>query len=222
MSENIRILIADDQPMIASALKTILSSSEDLEVVATAGDGLRAVELAREWDIDVAVLDIQMPRMDGIEAARLLLKEHEDLKVLMLTTFNSEDLVGEALETGVHGFLLKDADPEVLADAIRRIHQGASVLSPDVTQYVIDGFRLGHMKRTRSEEETNLVSSLTAREKQVLSRVARAETNAEIAEALFIGVATVKTYVSRLITKLGVRDRVGLAVWAHKFNVVEN
>ena len=155
--------------------------------------------------------------MNGLEAAQRLLSEHPDIKVLMLTTFNADDLEEGALEAGVHGFLLKDFDPNYLISAVRRIHEGASVLSPEVTGFVLEEFRKKtNKKQISSDEETETVSSLTEREREVLERVACAETNAEIADALFIGTATVKTYISRLINKLGVRDRVGLAVWAHE------
>ena len=195
----IRVLIADDQPLMASALKTILSTQADLEVVGLAQNGIEAVQIASRWKIDVAVLDIQMPQMNG------------------LTTFSDDNLVEDALEVGVHGFLLKDIDPENLISSVRRIYEGASVLSPDVTNFVFEEFRRrSTWKHKPTDDEIEIVNSLTEREKQVLGRVACAETNAEIAGALFIGTATVKTYVSRLINKLGVRDRVGLAVWAHK------
>ena len=213
----IRVLIADDQPLMASALKTILSTQADLEVVGLAQNGIEAVQIASRWKIDVAVLDIQMPQMNGLEAAKQILKEHKDTKVLMLTTFSDDNLVEDALEVGVHGFLLKDIDPENLISSVRRIYEGASVLSPDVTNFVFEEFRRrSNWKHKPTDDEIEIVNSLTEREKQVLGRVACAETNAAVAGALFIGSATVKTYVSRLINKLGVRDRVGLAVWAHK------
>lgn len=213
----IRVLIADDQPLMASALKTILSTQTDLEVVGLAQNGIEAVQIASQWKIDVAVLDIQMPQMNGLEAAKQILKEHKDTKVLMLTTFSDDNLVESALEVGVHGFLLKDIDPENFISSVRRIYEGASILSPDVTNFVLEEFRRrSNWKHKPTNDEVKIVNSLTEREKEVLGRIACAETNAEIASALFIGTATVKTYVSRLINKLGVRDRVGLAVWAHK------
>ena len=137
----IRVLIADDQPLMASALKTILSTQADLEVVGLAQNGIEAVQIASRWKIDVAVLDIQMPQMNGLEAAKQILKEHKDTKVLMLTTFSDDNLVEDALEVGVHGFLLKDIDPENLISSVRRIYEGASVLSPDVTSFVFEEFR---------------------------------------------------------------------------------
>lgn len=210
----IRVLVADDQPLMVTALTTILNTQDDIEVVATAGNGREALEAAEKWHIDVAVLDIRMPHVNGIEAAQVMRQRKETTKVLMLTTFDSEELVRRALEIGVQGFMLKDSGPEALIDAIRRIHQGASVLSPGITEFVINVFRNSYL----AASPTSVVpptEPLTPRELEVLKRVAHAETNAEIAAHLHIGAATVKTYVSRLIAKVGVRDRVGLAVWAH-------
>lgn len=215
----VRVLVADDQPLMVTALKTILNTQDDIEVVVTAADGREAIEAAEKWHIDVAVLDIRMPHVNGIEAARVIQHRRETTRVLMLTTFDSEDLVRQALEVGVQGFMLKDSGPEALIDAIRRIHRGASVLSPGITEFVINVFR----DSCRAASTTPMappVEPLTPRELEVLERVAHAETNAEIAAHLHIGPATVKTYVSRLIAKLGVRDRVGLAVWAHSSGVV--
>lgn len=214
----IRVLVADDQPMMITALKTILNTQDDIEVVTTAGNGREAIEAAERWRIDVAVLDIRMPHLNGIEAAQIIRQRRETTKVLMLTTFDSEDLVRRALEIGVQGFMLKDSGPEALIDAIRRIHQGASVLSPGITEFVINVFRDSCVAESTTTAPP--VEPLTPRELEVLERVALAETNAEIAAHLHIGAATVKTYVSRLIAKLGVRDRVGLAVWAHTSGIV--
>lgn len=219
----IKVLLADDQPMMVSALKTILNTQEDIDVVATAGDGREAVEAAEKWRIDIAILDIQMPRVSGIEAAKTIKKRHDNVRVLMLTTFDTEDLVQGALEIGVQGFMLKDAGPDALIDAVRRVHDGASVLSPGVTEFVINGFRDSYQASSMTiSSRDERFELLTTRELEVLERVALAETNAEIAEHLYIGAATVKTYISRLIAKLQVRDRVGLAVRAHQTGVVGN
>ncbi|MCQ9344091.1 response regulator [Corynebacterium kozikiae] len=223
MAEKIRILVADDQPLMASALKTILDSHDRIEVVATCADGREAIDLAAQWRIDVAILDIEMPRMDGLEAARRLLLEHDNIRVLMLTTFSANHLVACAIEAGVHGFLLKDVDPKELIDSVLRVYDGASILSPEVTSFVMSEFRnRSPLGSTISEEDELFIQSLTAREKDVLRRVAKAETNAEIAENLYISTATVKTYISRLINKLGVRDRVGLAVWVHETKLIDD
>lgn len=210
----IRVLLADDQKLMASALKTIFSSQGDIDVVAIACDGREAIAAADQWSVDVAIVDIQMPVVNGIEAARTIRQRHPDVKILMLTTFNEEELVQQALEAGVQGFMLKDADPQRLIDAVRRIHGGASVLSPAVTEYVIRGFNDSFSASTNEYKEFE--KHFTQREIDILQRVALARTNAEIADELTIGPATVKTYVSRLIAKLEARDRVGLAVWAHQ------
>ncbi|MCK7642622.1 response regulator transcription factor [Corynebacterium sp. CCM 8835] len=202
----IRVLLADDQPLVVQALEMTLSTQPDIEVVATAADGAEALEAVAAHRIDVAVLDIQMPRVDGIGVAREILARHPGVRVLMLTTFDAHELVRDALTKGVHGFLLKDCGPEALIDAVRRVDAGASVLSPGVTDYVLRVFR-GHTPTPPAEP-------LTDRERDVLAGIARARTNAEISADLHIGEATVKTYISRLLAKTGTRDRVGLALWA--------
>lgn len=220
----INVLLADDQPMMAMALKTILDSQQDIDVVATAGDGREAVEQARKFTIDIAVLDIRMPYLNGIEAARLIKDSVPGARILMLTTFDDENLVRQALDVGVQGFLLKDSGPDVLIDAVRKVHAGASVLSPAVTEFVIKGFRGSRppdLPATALHANVDY-EQLTCREKDILARVALAESNAEIAAHLHVGLSTVKTYISRLIAKLQVRDRVGLAVWAYQAGVVRH
>lgn len=215
----VRVLLADDQALIVAALTTILQSRGDIRVVATASTGSEAVDKAGEQEVDVAVLDIRMPGGDGIDAAAAIRRSHPEVRILMLTTFDDEELVARALRVGVQGFLLKDTAPDALIDAVHRVHAGASVLSPEVTGYVIDAFRRNSEHPEHSAQPSGLLGTLTPRETDVLAGVARAETNAEIAAHLFIGEETVKTYVSRLLAKLGVRDRVGLAVRAHECGV---
>jgi DNA-binding NarL/FixJ family response regulator len=216
-SAPIRVLLADDQTLIVAALTTILESQGDITVVATAATGAETVKAAQENSVDLAVLDIRMPDGDGIDAAAAMSRLYPQMRILMLTTFDDEELVSRALRVGVQGFLLKDAGPEGLIDAVRRVHAGASVLSPEVTGYVIEAFR---QSERRGDEAMTLTdrshNPLTPREADVLAGVARAETNAEIAAHLFIGEETVKTYVSRLLAKLGARDRVGLVVRAYE------
>lgn len=217
MDHPIRLLLADDQPLMVSALTTILNTQSDLDVVVTAHNGFEVLAAANQWKIDVAILDIQMPQMTGLEAAKKLLKNYEDIKILILTTFNAEEFIEGALDAGVHGFLLKDVDPGVLIDSIRRIYNGASVLSPEITHFVMQEFRSRNTKQHAvSKADKELFDSLTMREKEIIVQIAEAKTNAEIAESLSISTATVKTYISRLITKLDMRDRVGLAVWVHR------
>ena len=214
-----RILLADDQPMLLSALSTILNTQPDIEVVATAANGAEAIEQAENHDIDVAVLDIRMPVLDGISAARQIMPLGP--KVIMLTTFDDDALVQEAIEAGVHGFLLKDAEPEVLADAVRTVARGESVLSSGVTGRVLEWVRGGVDKQNAlSDFERQAMSLLTGRELEVLAEIAGGATNAEIAQHLFIAESTVKTHVKSLLAKLGARDRVALVLVAQRAGVV--
>ena len=214
-----RILLADDQPMLLSALTTILNTQPDIEVVATARNGAEAIEQAKNHDIDIAVLDIRMPVLDGISAARQIMPLGP--KVIMLTTFDDDALVQEAIEAGVHGFLLKDAEPEVLADAVRTVAQGESVLSSGVTGRVLEWVRGGVDKRNAlSDFERQAMSLLTGRELEVLAEISGGATNAEIAQHLFIAESTVKTHMKSLLAKLGARDRVALVLVAQRAGVV--
>lgn len=206
----IKILLADDQPLLLSALKTILGAQADLTVAATAANGAEAVEKARAHRIDVAVLDIRMPVLDGIAAATQIMELGP--KVIMLTTFDDDTLVRAAIDAGVDGFLLKDAEPEVLAGAVRAVARGESVLAPGVTGRVMAWVR----GSTGSTEAAAMLEGLTSRELEVLAEIGRGATNAEIARTLFIAETTVKTHVSSLLTKLGVRDRVALALTAQR------
>ena len=214
-----RILLADDQPMLLSALSTILNTQPDIEVVATAANGKEAIEQVENHDIDVAVLDIRMPVLDGISAARKIMPLGP--KTIMLTTFDDDALVQEAIEAGVHGFLLKDAEPEVLADAVRTVARGESVLSSGVTGRVLEWVRGGVDKQNAlSDFERQAMSLLTGRELEVLAEIAGGATNAEIAQHLFIAESTVKTHVKSLLAKLGARDRVALVLVAQRAGVV--
>ncbi|WP_087117094.1 response regulator transcription factor [Corynebacterium urinipleomorphum] len=210
-----RILLADDQPMLLSALTTILNTQPDIQVVATAANGEEAVEQVKNHHIDVAVLDIRMPVLDGISASRRIMPAGP--KVIMLTTFDDDALVQEAIEAGVHGFLLKDADPDVLANAVRTVARGESVLASGVTGKVLEWVRGGVDKRNAlSDFERQALSLLTRREVEVLAEIGSGATNAEIAENLFIAETTVKTHVKSLLAKLGARDRVALVLLAQR------
>ena len=217
--------------MLLSALTTILNTQPDIEVVATARNGAEAVTQAEAscidpapgtgigTGIDVAVLDIRMPVLDGISAARQIMPLGP--KVIMLTTFDDDALVQEAIEAGVHGFLLKDAEPEVLADAVRTVARGESVLSSGVTGRVLEWVRGGVDKQNAlSDFERQAMSLLTGRELEVLAEIAGGATNAEIAQHLFIAESTVKTHVKSLLAKLGARDRVALVLVAQRAGVV--
>ena len=214
----IRILLADDQPLLLSALTTVLNAQPDIDVVATAHNGAEAVERAREYSIDVAVLDIRMPVMDGIAAAKAIMPLGP--KVIMLTTFDDDALVQASIEAGVHGFLLKDADPEVLADAVRTVARGESVLASGVTGKVLEWVRGGVDKQNAlSDFERQGLGLLTGRELEVLAEIGAGATNAEIAQALFIAETTVKTHVSSLLAKLGARDRIALVLIAQRAGI---
>ncbi|GAA1177585.1 Transcriptional regulatory protein LiaR [Corynebacterium glaucum] len=213
-----RILLADDQPLLLSALATVLGAQPDIDVVATAQNGAEAVERVREFTIDVAVLDIRMPVMDGIAAAKAIMPLGP--KVIMLTTFDDDALVQASIEAGVHGFLLKDADPDVLADAVRTVARGESVLASGVTGKVLEWVRGGVDKHNAlSDFERQGLGLLTERELEVLAEIGAGATNAEIAQALFIAETTVKTHVSSLLAKLGARDRIALVLIAQRSGI---
>ncbi len=211
----LRILLADDQSLLLSALTTVLNAQPDLRVVATAANGAEAIEQARAHRIDVAVLDIRMPVMDGIAAAREIMPLGP--KVIMLTTFDDDTLVHAAIDAGVHGFLLKDADPEVLADAVRTVARGESVLASGVTGRVLEWVRGGvDTRNALGDAERQALSLLTAREVEVLAEVGAGATNREIAQRLFIAETTVKTHISSLMVKLAARDRIALVLIAQR------
>lgn len=209
----IRILLADDQSLLLSALATILGAEDDITVAATAVNGAEAVEKARAHRIDVAMLDIRMPVLDGIAAARAIMEMGP--RVIMLTTFDDDVLIHSAIDAGVHGFLLKDAEPDILAGAVRAVAHGESVLAPAVTGRVMQWARGG----AGDPDAGKRLKELTVRERDVLAEIGRGATNAEIAATLFIAETTVKTHVSSLLSKLGVRDRVALALLAQRAGI---
>ena len=218
-SSRIRVLLADDQAMLLSALSTILTAQEDIEVVATAATGADAVAAAISHHIEVAILDIRMPGMDGIAAAQAILERKPECRIIMLTTFNDEELVARSISAGAHGFLLKDADPEVLVTAVRNVAQGESVLAAEVTGPVLEAYRSALTRDTLSAQERQGLSLVTRREMEVLSLIARGATNAEIAADMVIAETTVKTHVSALMSKLAARDRVALVLLAQRAGV---
>ena len=214
----IRILLADDQPLLLASLRTILDAQADLAVVEAVADGDAALATLDRRIIDVAVLDIRMPGTDGITAARRIAARPSPPKVVMLTTFDSEDLVRAALDAGAHGFLLKDADPTELAGAIRLVHEGRSVLASGVTGHVIRAYREAMARSVGriGPRARQGLAMLTPRELEVLMALSDGSSNAEIAAALGVGEATIKTHMSSLLFKLGCRDRVALVVLAHR------
>jgi DNA-binding NarL/FixJ family response regulator len=214
----IRLLLADDQALVRGGFRLILESEPDIDVVAQAEDGAAAVEAVRRYRPAVALMDIQMPGMDGLEATRRILADpHNQTRVLILTTFERDDYVFEALRIGASGFLVKTAPPEDLITAIHVVARGEALLSPSVTRRVVEEF--AHTRR-RPPPPAEL-SSLTSRELEVLALVAEGRSNAEIGRALFLSEATVKTHVSGMLAKLGLRDRVQAVIYAYEHGVVE-
>jgi DNA-binding NarL/FixJ family response regulator len=214
----VRVLLADDQALIRTGLRAILEAEHDLEVVAEAADGAQAVRLTTELGPDVVLLDIRMPVLDGLEAARWILADpgSRRTRVVMLTTFDLNEYVYEALRIGASGFLLKDTSPERLVDGIRAVADGEALLAPAVTRRLIEEF-------TRHPPEGNrpaVVDRLTPRELEVFGLVARGLSNAEISQQLFLGETTVKTHVARLLQKLELRDRIQAVVLAYECGVV--
>jgi DNA-binding NarL/FixJ family response regulator len=213
----IRVLIADDQALVRGGFRMILDAQKDIEVVGEAADGQEAVMQARELRPDVVLMDIRMPELDGIEATRRL--SHGDApRVLMLTTFDLDEYVYEAMKAGASGFLLKDVRPEQLADAVRVVAAGEALLAPAITRRLIEEFVRRPAPGSGAPAE---VSELTDRELEVLKLVARGLSNAGIASTLFLSEATVKTHVTHILAKLRVRDRVQAVVLAYESGLVE-
>lgn len=211
----IRIAIADDQALVRSGFRLILDARDDLEVVGEAEDGAAAVELVRELEPDVLLLDIRMPRMDGIDATRAIVGSGGGTRILILTTFDLDEYVHAALRAGASGFLLKDVRPGELIDAIRLIASGSALLSADALRRLLD--RYG---RDGDAREPTQLAALTERENEILRLVAQGLSNAEIAAALVVGETTVKSHVSNLLRKLGVRDRVQAVIAAYDAGLV--
>jgi DNA-binding NarL/FixJ family response regulator len=212
----IRVLLADDQRLVRSGFRLILRADPELEVVGEAGDGVEAVQLARELRPDVVLMDVRMPKVDGIEATRRLLREPEPPRVLVLTTFDLDEYVFSALRAGASGFLLKDAPEEQLIAAIRVAADGGALFSAGVTRRLIERFAaLGE-----PAEDPPAVADLTARELEVLKLVSRGLSNAEIARTLVVSEHTVKTHVARMLTKLGLRDRTQAVILAYESGIV--
>ena len=214
----IRVLIADDPRIVRAGLRLILDAEPDIEVVAEAVDGREAVELAEDLRPDVCLLDIRMPELDGIEATRLLAGPDvtDPLAVVVITTFDLDEYVHGALKAGARGFLLKDAGPDLLAQAVRAAANGDALIAPSVTARLLSTFSgLGDSTR---EPAAQPIAPLTEREEEVLVTVALGRTNAEIADVLCISLSTVKTHLASLMNKLGARNRVELAMWAYETN----
>ncbi|MCH1881876.1 response regulator transcription factor [Agrococcus sp. ARC_14] len=236
-----RVLLVDDQALVRAGFETILSSEPGFEVVGQAKDGAEGERLAAELQPDVICMDVQMPVMDGLEATRQIIAGPSHAAVLMLTTFDREDFLFEALSAGASGFLLKTAEPEHLIDAVHALARGDALLSPEVTRRVIERFATpaggpagrgaaeGGVTRPRDPSAPTEphpsapapeLEQLTEREHQTLLLLAKGRSNAEIAKELFVGEATVKTHVSNVLLKLGIRDRIHAVIWAYEHGVV--
>jgi len=218
----ITVLIADDQPLMRAALRTCLAAEPDMAVVGEAADGQEAVELAERLQPNVIVMDIRMPRMDGVAATKhLLARSGGDarVRVLALTTFDLDEYVVEALRAGASGFLLKDATPEELIHAVRVIAAGDALLAPAVTRRLLD--RYARLLPSITPRTQALVARLTAREVAVLKLLAAGSSNAEIGQAMHLAQSSVKSHVSHLLAKLGLTDRVHLVVFAYETGLVQ-
>ncbi|HEX5027945.1 MAG TPA: response regulator transcription factor [Gaiellaceae bacterium] len=213
----IRVLVADDQSLVRAGFRMLLGGEEDIEVVAEAANGLEAVEKAARFDPTVVLMDIRMPELDGLEASRRILAANPDARVLVLTTFDLDEYVYEALRAGASGFVLKDDPPEQLIGAIRTVAAGDALLSPTVTKRVIEQF--ARVPRPAPPPE---LDDLSDRERDVFRLLARGLSNAEIGHELFIGETTVKTHVTHILAKLGLRDRVQAVVLAHQTGFVDS
>lgn len=214
---SIRVLLVDDEAMVRVGLRMVLSAEPDIEVVGEIGDGEAAEAAVLELAPDVVLMDVRMPRVDGIEAARRVMAARSQTKVVILTTFGEDEYVEGALRSGVSGFLLKVSPPEQLVAAVRTVASGGGLLDPSVTLRVIERFAGAPTPRT---VRSAALDALTERERDVLTLIARGLSNAEIAADLYLGEATVKTHVSNVLMKLGLRDRVQAVVAAYELGLV--
>jgi DNA-binding NarL/FixJ family response regulator len=213
----IRVLLCDDQALVRSGFRLILESREDIEVVGEAEDGRAAVELARQVDPDVILMDVRMPNMDGVEATRHLAAGGSRARVLILTTFDLDEYVYEAIKAGASGFLLKDVQPVQLVDGIRVVAAGEALLAPSVTRRLLDRFAHTLPGQARPPAE---LAALTERELEVLTLLATGLSNSELAERLFLSETTVKSHISSVLRKLALRDRVQAVVLAYEAGLV--
>jgi DNA-binding NarL/FixJ family response regulator len=215
----IRVLLVDDQALLRAALRVMIDNEDDMGVVGEAGDGEEAVSMVRETRPDVVLMDIRMPRLDGVEATRQIVADDrlKDVRVLILTTFESDDYVFEALRVGASGFLVKDTEPVEVVRAVRVLASGEALLSPSVTRRLIEEYAAWPERRRRSPED---LEELTPREREVMTLVAYGLTNAEIAERLVVSPATAKTHVSRTMMKLHAHDRAQVVVLAYQTGLV--
>ena len=209
----IRVLVADDQPLVRSGFRMVIDERDDLELVGEASDGAEVIELARELDPDVILMDVRMPNLDGVEATRRLVDADTRARILVLTTFDLDEYVYAAIQAGASGFLLKDVEPAELVDAIRVVAAGNSLFGPAATERLVARF-------AQAQPSGKSLDDLTEREQEILRLLATGLSNAELAQQLFLSETTVKTHVSSILRKLGVRDRVQAVIAAYDAGLV--
>lgn len=215
----IRIMIVDDQSLIRDGLAMLLNLRSELEVVGTANDGDEVVRIAEQLQPEIILMDIRMPRINGVEGTRLIRERFPDMKVLMLTTFNDSELIFEALEQGASGYLLKDMETDAIVQAILTVHAGGAVLSQDITAQIVKELKRTKVVKISEQNQPKQVEQLTEREIDVLREIGLGLNNKEIAEKLFITEGTVKNHVSNLISKLELRDRTQAAIYAVRYGI---
>lgn len=213
----IHVVVADDQQLVRAGFASILQTQPDIEVVGEAADGAEAIDVVRRQDPDVALLDVRMPRMDGLEAARTICAQSR-CRVVVVTTYDVDEYVYEALRAGASGFLLKDVRREDLVHAVRVVASGDALLAPSVTRRLLARFTRPHAHKG---SESHVDPRLTPRESQTLALIARGLSNAEIAEAMVVSAHTAKTHVSSVLTKLGLRDRVQAVIYAYETGLIK-
>ena len=214
-----RILIADDHALVRGGLRMVLDAQPDLDVVGEAADGRQALQLARKLSPDLVLMDIRMPGLDGLETTRRLLAQQPNAKVLVLTTFDVDEYVHNAIRAGASGFLLKTTPPQQLVTGIRTVMAGDALLAPEITRRLLDRFVARPLRPTGTPPD---FAELSARELEVLRLIANGRSNAEIAAELFLSEATVKTHVTHILTKLGLRDRVQAVALAYRSGLIDS
>ncbi|QKW10855.1 response regulator transcription factor [Streptomyces sp. NA04227] len=214
----IRVMLVDDQVLLRTGFRMVLAAQPDMEVVAEAGDGIEALEVLRATAVDVVLMDVRMPKLDGVEATRRICAADHPPKVLILTTFDLDEYAFSGLKAGASGFMLKDVPPGELLAAIRAVHSGDAVVAPSTTRRLLD--RFAPMLPTANQQQHPELNRLTEREREVMVLIAQGLSNGEIAARLVLSEATVKTHVGRILTKLGLRDRVQVVVLAYETGLV--
>lgn len=217
-----RVLLADDQELMRMGFRMVMDTQPDLEIVGEAANGVEAVEAARSLEPDVVLMDVRMPELDGVQATRMIVDAQSSARIIILTTFDLDEYVYAALRAGASGFLLKDAPPADLLSGIRAVASGDAVVAPSVTRRLLSNYahRLPAAASFEEAEEDERIALLTAREREVLLEVAASLSNAEIAERLVLSEATVKSHVGRILSKLELRDRVQIVVFAYENGLI--